>query len=178
MNMKTLKIWLFTLSTLLIPMTSQAAGTDPYKYKGFTSMDGKKHSFNDFRGKGKWLVVMVWRKDCHVCNQEVHQYMAFHKKHKDTLATVIGISVDGPEGKAKAQSFIKRHKVNFPTMLISSQMFGSLYHAMSGKQFRGTPTIMIYARDGSHKGQQAGAVPSSIIEKFIMDKEKAKVSKR
>ncbi len=155
-------------------MSSVQAKTDldPFTYKAFSDFDGKKYSLNDVRGKGKWLIIMVWRNDCHVCNKEVSQYMAFHKKNKNKLATVLGISVDGPEGKDKAQAFIKRHKVNFPNLLISQGIFSSLYKAISTKRFLGTPTIMIFARNGKLMGQQPGAVPASIIEKFIKDKDK------
>lgn len=173
--MNVLKLWLLALVSVFFLSNVQAKkGLDPFAYKAFTDMNGKKYSLNDVRGKGKWLIVMVWRNDCHVCNNEVKQYMAFHKKNKKNLATVLGISIDGPEGKDKARAFIKRHKVNFPNLLVNNDMFATLYQAISGKRFLGTPTIMIFARNGTSMGQQPGAVPASVIEKFVKDNDKKK----
>ena len=171
-RMNLFKLGFMAILSLLFVSSLQAKGMDPYAYKAFTDFDGKKYSLNDVRGKGKWLIVMVWRHDCHVCNQEVGQYMKFHSKNKDSLATVLGITLDGVAGKKKASAFIKRHKVNFPNLLVDNSTFSDLYRAFSGKQFRGTPTIIIFSRDGTHKGQQPGAVPTSIIEKFAKDNDK------
>lgn len=172
-----MKGWKLTVLALVLVVlfANVQANTqlDPFAYKAFTDFQGKKYSLNDVRGKGKWLIVMIWRNDCHVCNKEVAQYMSFHAKNKKDLATVVGISVDGPKGKKKAMSFIKRHKVNFPNLLVNQNIFSSLYKAISGKKFLGTPTIMIFARNGQFMGQQPGAIPSAIIEKFVKDNEKS-----
>ncbi len=171
-----MKGWKLIVSALVLVffLANVQANTqlDPFAYKAFIDFQGKKYSLNDVRGKGKWLIVMIWRNDCHVCNKEVGQYMVFHTKNKDNLATVLGISIDGPKKKRQAMSFIKRHKVNFPNLLVDQNIFASLYNAISGKKFLGTPTIMIFARDGKSMGQQPGAIPTAIIEKFVKDNEK------
>ena len=64
--MKLIKHRLFTLVTLMawlmfLPV-AQAGGLQDF--------DGQPKSISDYAGKGKWLVVMIWASDCHICNQE------------------------------------------------------------------------------------------------------------
>jgi len=81
--------------------------------------DGKDHKLQECTGTGKWLVVMIWSSDCHVCNTEVEKYVAFHQQHKNRDATVLGISTDGWEFKDNAVAFINKHKVSFPNLISS-----------------------------------------------------------
>ena len=40
----------------------------------------------DYAGKGKWLAVMYWASDCHVCNVEVGNYADFHERHREACS--------------------------------------------------------------------------------------------
>lgn len=145
---------------LLILATSAHAG-------GLTDFNGTPKSFADYTGNGKWLVVMFWASDCHVCNKEAHEYVAFHSKHKDTDATVLGISSDGLDNKAAAQRFIDEHKVNFPNLIGSLEDVAALYYETIGDFWVGTPTFLIFDPDGKIRAAQVGAVPTAILEDFI-----------
>lgn len=128
---------------------------------------GNSHKLSEYTGKGKWLVVMIWASDCHICNKEVKNYIAFHKKHKNTDATILGISVDGMEFKDNAQEFIRKHKVNFPNLIAAPIVVDHLYELQTGQNLVGTPSFLIYSPSGDLKAQQTGAVPTSIVEDFI-----------
>ncbi len=67
---------------------------------------GKDRSLNDYTGKGKWLVVMIWASDCRVCNIEVGQYIKFHRSHRRHNATMLGISIDGAGNKKGALALL------------------------------------------------------------------------
>ncbi|MFV2060084.1 MAG: TlpA family protein disulfide reductase [Gammaproteobacteria bacterium] len=128
---------------------------------------GKSHKLSEYYGKGKWLIVMIWASDCHICNIEVKNYITFHNKHKDVDATILGISVDGWEFKANAEKFIKKHKVNFPNLIAAPIVVDHLYELQTGKNLYGTPSFLVYSPTGELKAEQTGAVPTSLIEEFI-----------
>jgi len=141
--------------------------------KGFEDFNGKPQVLENYIGKGKWLIVMMWASDCHICNREAHQYVDFHLVHSDTDATVLGISLDGESQKKAAEKFIKKHSVDFPNLIAEPEYVSAFYQKLTGQIFAGTPTFLIYSPDGELKATQAGAVPTSLIEEF-MKKESAK----
>ncbi|WP_455211771.1 peroxiredoxin family protein, partial [Kaarinaea lacus] len=75
--------WLIAAAVLSLWSISSAAG------QGLKDFDGKPSAIENYAGKGKWLVVMLWASDCHVCNQEVHQYKTFQEKHADKDAMIL-----------------------------------------------------------------------------------------
>ena len=133
----------------------------------FDDFNGNKRSIEDFTGNGKWLVVMIWAHDCHVCNQEAHQYVAFHNKHKDKDAVILGLSIDGQAGKAKAEAFIKRHRLSFPNVLGEAEQVITMVDDLTGESNFATPSFLVYNPQGKLLAQQTGAVPPALIEKFM-----------
>lgn len=136
--------------------------------------DGDLHSLNEYTGKGKWTVVMLWASDCHACNAEAKQYVKFHEAHKDKDAVILGVSLDGEMKKSEASQFIQRHGVTFPNLIEEPGKIESLYASLSGQRWIGTPSFLIYSPTGELRAAQVGAVPTHIIESFI-SKESAKV---
>jgi len=136
---------------------------------------GKDHKLDEYTGKGKWLVIMIWASDCHVCNNEVEKYVTFHELHKNNDATVLGISTDGWEFKEKALAFIKKHNVTFPNLIAAPIVVNHFYELQTGKSLVGTPSFLVYSPTGELKAQQSGAVPVKLIEDFISELSKDKV---
>jgi peroxiredoxin len=133
----------------------------------FSDFAGRPQSIDSYAGNGKWLVVMIWAHDCHVCNQEAESYAQFHVAHQDKDASVLGLSLDGQAKKADAEDFIRRHDLPFPS-LIGEPATTMLYYAMlTQSQFLGTPTILLFGPDGRLRAAQAGAVPVASIEAYI-----------
>lgn len=123
-------------------------------------------ALDDYAGKGKWLVVMLWASDCIACNREAHQYVDFHEFHQDSDATVLGISLDGRDQEA-AQRFIDKHDVSFPNLIIDYEAAGRWFEELTGQRFLGTPGFLIIDPQGTLRAQQIGAVPVNLIEQFI-----------
>lgn len=153
----------FMLTLSVVLMVSAAA--DAVQLKDF---DGNPRSLDDYIGDGKWLVVMLWASDCHICNQEVASYVDFHTGHKGEDATVLGISLDGTGGKGDALGFLERHAVNYPNLIGEPTEVASLYTSLTGQRWRGTPTFLVYSPDGKLSAQQAGAVPTKLIEQHML----------
>ena len=130
-------------------------------------LDGKQSAIADYVGKGKWLVVMLWASDCMVCNQEIDHYTAFQTKHSGKDAVMLGVSIDGDEKIKDAKEFMSRHKVNFPSLIGEPEQVAGMYQELTGTEWIGTPTFMVYNPKGELIGAQTGAVPTEIIESFI-----------
>jgi peroxiredoxin len=154
------------LSKLLLPVLAMLlAGT--VQASELSQFDGKPAAIDDYSGKGKWLVVMIWASDCHVCNAEVENYDLFHNAHKNRDAMVLGISIDGKQGLGEAKKFVSRHMVDFPNLIGEPEVVTQMFTNITGVAWVGTPTFLIYNPGGKLVVQQIGAVPVELIESFI-----------
>lgn len=132
-----------------------------------TDFSGTPRNISDYTGNGKWLIVMFWASDCHICGKKSPEYIAFHEKHKDSNAQVLGISIDGLENKDDAEEFISEHELNFPNLIGNGEDIAGMVYDLTGEFWIGTPAFFIYDPKGKLRASQAGAVPVEIIETFI-----------
>lgn len=167
------KLTLFSLLGLVFFSAPVSA-----EMKGFEDFNGKPQVLENYLAKGKWLIVMMWASDCHICNKEAHQYVDFHMVHSDTDATVLGISLDGKSRKKEAVKFIKKHSVDFPNLIAEPEYVSAFYREKTGQYFAGTPTFLIFSPKGELKAAQAGAVPTELIEDFIKQNSVKKAAKK
>lgn len=128
---------------------------------------GKPAEVKDYAGNGKWLLVMYWASDCHVCNAEVHRYTDFHRRHRDKDASVLGISLDGAQREEAAKLFVKQHKVDFPNLIGEPGPITLQYSDLVGEDWYGTPAFLLYDPNGRLSAMQVGAIPVELVEKFI-----------
>ncbi len=133
----------------------------------FTDFNGEPRTIESYAGDGRWLVVMVWAHNCHVCNQEAEAYAQFHEAHRNNDAHVIGVSIDGAANRADAEEFIARHDLPFPNLIGEPERVMLKYLILTQSQFRGTPSVLLYGPDGTLRAAQAGAVPVASIEAYI-----------
>lgn len=160
---KPLLNWLAAL-LVLFPVLAMAAP----EREMLLDLEGRPHFLDEYVGHGKWLVVMVWASDCAVCNREVPELIAFHQAHRETDASVLGISVDGPGGRENALAFIKRHGVNFPNLLDDGKAFKAIYLRATGRPwFGGTPMNLVYAPSGELLARRIGPLGKAELEAFI-----------
>ena len=132
------------------------------------NLEGQPHTLDEYTGRGKWLVVTVWASDCAVCNREIHELKAFHQAHRETDASVLGISVDGLGGRQNALAFIKRHGVNFPNLLDDGSAFKAIYlRATARPWFGGTPMNLVYAPSGELLARRIGPLGKAELDAFI-----------
>ena len=159
--------WLGAVRALMLGILVTAGPVVGADDGPFVDFDGQPRTVESYTGNGKWLVVMIWAHDCHVCNMEVESYAQFHDDHQDKDASVLGISLDGQAKKADAEAFIERHDLPFPNLIGDLTPTMLFYANQTRSQFRGTPTILLYGPDGELRAAQAGAVPVASIERFI-----------
>lgn len=129
--------------------------------------NGTFHSLDEYTGKGKWAIVMIWASDCGVCNAEAKNYVKFNKAHKDKDAYILGISMDGDERQLDAEAFIERHGVNFHNLIGEPDTVAGMYSSLTGRPWVGTPTFLLFNPAGELRAAQVGAVPPHLIESYI-----------
>ncbi|MDH5570252.1 MAG: TlpA family protein disulfide reductase [Gammaproteobacteria bacterium] len=155
--------FVFLMSLMTAWPVSQAFANEPL----FSDFNNKPHKLEEYFGHDRWTVFLIWASDCGICNKEVSNYIDFNFKHRDGLAQVIGISIDGQAKKTEAIKFIERHDVDFQNLLVEPDRMARWFEYLTGQNWVGTPTILIYTPEGELQAQQAGAVPVELLEKFI-----------
>ena len=157
--MKLIVSVMLLLSSVLLPTG--------YATAEIMDFSGKPAALSDYTNRGKWTTVVIWRSDCHVCNQEAEQYIQFYEAYKGKHIQVIGLSTDGQQKLAEAKAFIKRHDVTFPNLIGEPAEVEAMYEKITGGPWVGTPTILVYDTEGKLVAAQPGAVPTDMIEAFI-----------
>ena len=155
-------------SRILLFFVFTAAFTAAHGAGVFRNLEtGEPESIEDHKVDGKWLVVMLWASDCIACNNEAHQYVDFHHRHKDDDAIVLGVSLDGEGKVAEAEAFVSRHQVNFANLLAEGVEIVDYYQNLTNTPWIGTPSFLIFGPDGSLEAKQVGAVPAALIDQFL-----------
>lgn len=128
---------------------------------------GKDRTLAEYTGKNQWIIVMIWQSDCHVCNQEAGNYVAWHEKNRKGIASVLGLTTDGWDNRDLAQEFIDKHKVTFPNVLVTAEQLDAWYVEHVGQHFVGTPSFLVFSPSGKLEAAQVGAVPTDLIDAFL-----------
>ena len=121
-------------------------------------------------GQGKWTLVMIWATNCHICHEQKPKISAFHDKHKDTDAHVVGIALDGPERMDAIKAYIEKNKPTFPSYAGDIAIVASHYLAMTEESLRGTPTYLLFNPEGELLGNNPGPLSVDAIERFMARK--------
>lgn len=155
------KYWMrIALLLLILPFAASAAPDLVLK-----DFNGNARNVSDYIGKGKWTVVVVWAHNCPTCNNEIHHMTFFHDAHKDTDATVLGVTVDGWSKRDKAAVFVETHALNFPNLIAEPRQ--DVMIKFGGGEFYATPTFYIYSPKGKFMARQVGPLSQEDVEGFI-----------
>lgn len=135
----------------------------------FTDLQGKPVQLSEYVGKGRWTVFEVWSSDCPYCPDGVFYMKDFKARYPQ--ADLYGISLDGDSGQASgrqlAQGFIKKHKINFPTLMSSTLELDNFLLEQGEQALIGTPALIIYNPKGELKGVESGAIIAQDVINFI-----------
>ncbi len=128
---------------------------------------GENVNLEDLTGNGKWTLVKFWASNCHICQLQTPDISAFHDKHKDGMAEVIGVSLDGPSGMDAVNRYITETNPSFPSYVADSLIISSYYFSVTEENFRGTPTYLLFNPEGELLGSNPGMLSVEAIESFI-----------
>ncbi len=146
---------------LLLPLTARAGGVE------VQTLAGRHAGLGEFLAKDKWTVVMVWTTYCGACRKQYPLISAFHSKHKDKDAQVLGVSLDGFDQGEKIKAYQTAHAQNFPSVMADSDQFIDKYQRTTGEKFTGTPTYMLFDAKGGLRAYIDGLVSIADIENYI-----------
>ncbi|WP_298609435.1 TlpA disulfide reductase family protein [uncultured Thiothrix sp.] len=137
--------------------------------QAFTDLQGQSVQLAEQVGKGKWTVFEVWASDCPYCPDGVFYMKDFKARYPQ--ADLYGISLDGDSGQIAgrqlAQGFIKKHKINFPTLMSSTLELDNFLIEQGEQALMGTPALIIYNPKGELKGVESGAIIAQDVIDFI-----------
>ena len=156
--------WLLVMMLILFPLLASAAPPNiPLK-----DFNGKTRNVNEFIGKGKWTVVVIWAHNCHICNQEIHNMVFFHAEHRKKDAIVLGVSIDGWDKRKQAAAFVDRHSLNFTNLIAEPEY--RVIQKFGVTDFYGTPTFYIYTPKGKLVKEIVGPVTMEQLAGIIKGK--------
>ncbi len=131
------------------------------------TLDGRKTGLGEFIAKDKWTLVMVWTTYCEICRGQYPIISEFHRQHAATDAVVVGISLDGYAETAKVLDYQKARAHTFPSVLAEADVFANGYTRTTGEKFTGTPTYLLFDRQGRLTAYLDGPVTLKALEKSI-----------
>ena len=155
------------LTTLLLSTSGPAssAGLEMHSVD-----DGSPVTLENLTGQGKWTLVMIWATTCILCRSQKPVISAFHDKHKNGDAHVIGVALDGVNNLGEVRKYIDEHHVTFPNYVSQMTLAASHYLGVTDEQFRGTPTYLLFSPEGELIGKNPGLLSAEAIENFIARK--------
>ncbi len=130
-------------------------------------LHGHPRALAEFTGNGKWVVLALWATDCLVCSGEAKHLTAFHEKHKNSDAVVLGLSLDGWVNRGEVVEFLDRHGVTYPNLITDYAGGAALYSRLVDRAWLGTPAALVYAPNGELMMQQVGAVALEVVEELM-----------
>ena len=88
---------------------------DPAPDLAFLTVDGKEMRLSNFRGKR--VLLFIWASWC-ACREQLAEWQAFYRKHRDGGVEIIGVAMDA-QGAAAVRPFIEQAKVEFSVVIDS-----------------------------------------------------------
>ena len=158
------RVILFALACVLLPWRVYAGGVE------VQTLEGRHAGLGEFLAKDKWTLVMVWTTYCGACRKQYPMISAFHSKHKDSDAAVLGVSLDGYDQGEKIKAYQSAHQQNFPSVMADSVDFIEKYQRTTGEKFTGTPTYLLYDAKGGLRAYVDGLISTADIEDYIRPK--------
>ncbi len=139
----------------LLLMFSQSGWSIDMQLNG---IKGETANLSDY--KGKWIVVNYWATWCPPCIQEMPELQAFHDKHVDSDALVVGINSQMIAAE-QLESFLNAYMIDYPVFTSEPTAQSELGSVPA------LPTTFLVSPQGDVVARQVGPVTSEMIESFI-----------
>ncbi len=133
------------------------AQAEPVRFSA-VDIDGKELHLSDYRGK--WVLVNYWATWCAPCVKEIPELEAFHNKHKEDKAVVLGLNMESIK-LDKLRRFLEDKEVTYPIAQVDMAVntpFGMVL---------GMPTSFLINPKGEVAAREVGILSAESIENFI-----------
>ncbi len=148
----------------LFTASAEARHAEPVLAPAFTleTVDGKKVSLSDFKGKG--VIINFWATWCPPCRREIPDMIELQKAYSGKF-TFIGIAVnDKPENVA---AYVKEKGINYPVAMGDEKVVIDYGKFLEGGQMRGIPTSFVINPKGEIVTAFVGARDKHAFESVI-----------
>jgi peroxiredoxin len=135
-------------------------------------LDGQTGSLEEHVGQGKWTLVVFWATDCGICKIQQPEYSAFHERHKDIDAQVVGVAIDGTDQLELINDYLEENPMAYPTLVGDKADIREKYKIATEETFRGTPTYWLFSPEGELMANQPGMLRSEMVENYIAKQSK------
>ena len=115
---------------------------------------------------------MFWSVTCEICAAEAPALSALNKARQEPGVDLLGVSIDGATLRSEVARWMKRHEMDFPTLLGELPEIAAYYQMATRERFRGTPTFMVFNPAGQLVGLNLGPVRIHQLQNFIARKER------
>lgn len=161
---------LHRLLVIAVLLAISAVAGNAHASMEIQKLDGEIVRLDERVGGGKWLLVMLWATDCHICKQQKPEMSRFHDKHKDIDAEVLGIALDGMGAVEEVKDYLEQHQPSFPNYVGEIAIVASHYLVLTEENLRGTPTYLLFNPEGELVGNNPGPLSVESLESFISKK--------
>jgi peroxiredoxin len=129
------RLLLTAVAAMLMAAVVSPAPAAGGKATNFTVRDikGKYLRLRDF---DKQVVLMnFWATWCKPCLVELKHLQKLYKKYNSKGFVVLGVSMDGPQTRAKVKPFVKRYGLTFPVVIDKETRIVKLYNPKRAAPF-------------------------------------------
>lgn len=137
---------------------------DPVSEFALPGLDSKEYRLGQYAGK--WIVINYWSTTCPPCLREIPELEAFHKRHHQKDAVVLGVNYEDIK-QTWLQDFVESMKMSYPVLLAKPDTptpFGPIMML---------PTTYIISPEGKFMGRQSGAITAEMLDKYLDSHSKA-----
>jgi peroxiredoxin len=146
-------VWILSVAPVLTAMAGEQ--------NDFSLPDthGKVHTLSQYAGK--WVVINYWATFCQPCIQEIPQLNAFHEKHKDHDAVVLGVDVENISLQW-LKDFMDSVSISYPVLRSDPSQ-----HVIPFGVVVSLPSTFIISPTGELVAHRVGPVTVADLEAFI-----------
>ena len=119
---------------------------------------GQMHRLSDHRGK--WVVINFWATWCRPCMVEIPELTAFHERHEDDDAIVIGVNFEEIETPDLVK-FIDEMGINYLVVRAGDTPI------LPFEPLKGLPSTFFVDPHGEYVASHVGPVTGEAIEDFL-----------
>ncbi|MFK8075643.1 MAG: TlpA family protein disulfide reductase [Granulosicoccus sp.] len=134
------------------------------------ALDKTRVNLLDYVGDGRWTLVMFWSTDCIPCEEQKPMIEDFHQTYSASNAKVIGIALDGMENYSGIKKLIDFHQPTYPNLVVYTDVFHRQYQELTQKQFRATPTYLLFSPTGQLSGTRVGKIERAMLDSIVSPK--------
>jgi len=132
------------------------------------TLNEQRVNFMDYVEDDRWTLVMIWATDCIPCEEQKPALEAFYQKHSAAgEASVLGLVLDGRENREEMEKLNELHNPTYTNLVLLADVFHDQFQTLVGKDFRTTPTFLVFDNKGGFRGTFNGYLPFEQVSGLI-----------